>query len=74
MPAGCSVQLIAYAVDESGAMTPIADTVQWSVSGGIGTVTQDGVFSATEPGPGKVHATYAGYSGFTRIQVICLGE
>jgi len=74
MPAGCSVQLIALAVLASGEMVPITDPVHWSVSGGIGTVTAGGVFTATEPGAGKVHATYADFSGFAPIRVVCPGE
>ncbi|OPZ82483.1 MAG: hypothetical protein BWY76_02702 [bacterium ADurb.Bin429] len=74
MPAGYCVQLIALAVLESGQVVPITGTVQWSVSGGIGTVTQSGVFSAIEPGTGRIHATFAGFSGFTPIRVVCPGE
>jgi hypothetical protein len=74
IPAGASVQLIAYAINEAGTATPITEPVVWTVTGSIGTVTQNGVFTATEPGTGKVHATYAGFSGFAAVQVLCPSE
>lgn len=52
----------AYIIPPSG--------VQWSVEGGIGTIDENGIFTATNAGEGIVIATYGQLSSFSIVRVI----
>lgn len=50
--------------------TAIATDITWSVTGGIGTISADGVLTATTAGSGSVSATAAGVTGSVQVTVL----
>jgi len=48
---------------------PVSATFTWSVTGGIGTVDQNGLFTATTPGSGTVVAAAGGKMGSAQVTV-----
>ena len=64
---GDSVQFEAVGSDTEG--RSISINASWSVSGGIGNVDVNGLFTATKPGSGTVIATSGGFSSQIEIKV-----
>lgn len=51
-------------------ITPANDITVWSVSGGIGTIDQHGLFTATTAGRGQVIATFGNLVNSSNVRVI----
>ncbi|MEW5947732.1 MAG: S8 family serine peptidase [bacterium] len=69
---GGTVALSAYAYDApalGGTASPVRVYPVWSVTGGVGTVSADGVFAATNAGTGMVTAAIDGLTGTTSVTV-----
>ncbi|MGB9594906.1 MAG: hypothetical protein ACPL7B_01385, partial [Candidatus Poribacteria bacterium] len=64
---GNSIQFEAFGKDQFG--RSISITPLWSVSGGIGYVDVNGLFTATKPGKGVVFASFGGFTGQVNITV-----
>lgn len=64
---GNNIQFEAFGKDQYG--RSISITPMWSVSGGIGYVDVNGLFTATKPGRGTVFASFAGFTGQVDITV-----
>lgn len=76
---GSTAQYTAVGKDANGntVITDISDNISWSVSGGIGSIDGNGLFTATTPGAGSVDATgtgtLAGKSDSTGVTVVSVG-
>ncbi len=64
---GNSIRFEAFGKDQYG--RSISVTPLWSVSGGIGFVDVNGLFTATKPGKGTVFAFFAGFTGQVDVTV-----
>jgi len=67
---GESQTIIPTATDEyNNVITLAASEYQWAVTGEVGTVSNEGIFTATQPGQGHVIASYQSVAGSTAIFV-----
>ena len=65
---GESVQFNAYLMDSSGVMNDT--TAVWDIRGNqVGTITDNGFFTATDKGTGLIHATLDRYTAISKIFV-----
>jgi len=64
---GAQQQYTVTVLDSSSQVVALTPT--WTVTGGVGTVDQNGVFTATSAGSGQVTATVAGVSGSGDVTV-----
>jgi len=64
---GNTIQFEAVGKDQYG--RSISITPSWSVSGGIGYVDVNGLFTATKPGKGAIFASFNGFTGLMDITV-----
>jgi hypothetical protein len=67
---GESQTIIPKAIDEyENVITLVATEYQWSVTGEIGILSNDGIFTATQPGQGYVITSYQAIAGSTAVFV-----
>jgi hypothetical protein len=66
---GFGQQFTATGYDAFGNSRSLSNVI-WSLTGGIGTINQSGLLSATNAGTGRVIATYAGLQGYASVNVL----
>ena len=69
---GAVTQLSASAVYNHMSLKADADALTWAVTGDIGTIDQNGLFTATAPGTGTITATAGGKSAAVNVTVSTL--
>ncbi|MHB9134801.1 MAG: TolB family protein [Armatimonadota bacterium] len=67
MKIGDQVTFTASISDGNGNQTPV--TLAWEISGGIGTITADGLFTATQAGSGSISGSYNGLTASLALRV-----
>ena len=66
---GSTTQLTASAVYQHLSLKADTDAFTWSVTGGIGTIDENGLFTATTPGTGTIVASAGGKSAVIQVTV-----
>ncbi|MBD3177459.1 MAG: hypothetical protein GF320_20000, partial [Armatimonadia bacterium] len=69
---GDEVECFATVIDKEGRLRVLAPV--WTVTGGVGTISDDGIFKATEAGTGKIIATIGGRSASTNVEVVDVAQ
>jgi hypothetical protein len=69
---GDEVECYATVIDKEGRLRVLAPV--WTVTGGVGTISDDGLFKATQAGTGKIIATIGGRSASTNVEVVDVAQ